>query len=722
MPSRLTSVGSRAGDPLGPFVTEQAAPLEPGTIELSSSERSTLVAVSRLQPLRELPALLRVSVHATGTILMVLILGLMVMIAGLASPGVRAVWTTMFRSYPRRLILIITLLLLVPLTLLNLVLSRSLSEASTVAQRTSGETALRAAQTILVDHLTSLPAGYSIDNALDDALLLWLSEVVQHEVNLYWRGQVYASSRPDLFSTNLLPARIPGAMLARLGSEPTAIANRTRVTAGGLQYLELYGPLALPGDTPGDESLFLSVPLLAQQSEAASAVEELVRRNAVATTALFLILLAVGSRLAESFARPVMAIVEGTKRIAAGEERLGLEPDELELATLTRAIDTMAQKISQGRRALEREKQVLEGVVDNITAGVVSFDDSFRVSMRNRVAHELLGATVGATLEELLSEGSLDFVKARLLPAQRIRPVRETVRLPAVRQDDGSLPEASVDQGPAREQEWNLVWLPVPGTGDPAALLVVEDASEVLRNERLEAWAEMARMIAHEIKNPLTPIRLSTEHLKTVYERSPERLDEVFERCTSTILEQVDELYETAGDFSAYSRILVANPAPFEVTQWLGNLLAPYQLQGEDEPILRFEPSVSSLEVEADARLLARAVRNLLENALRATRAAMRAGNDRPDVGHAAAGEVVVKLLSDPKRWRIEVLDTGRGVPQGDLERIFQPYFSTASGGTGLGLPITRSIAEAHGGTAHAKNRKDGGLRVILDLPRRVVS
>src|SRR6185436_18705385 len=143
---------------------------------------------------------------------------------------------------------------------------------------------------------------------------------------------------------------------------------------------------------------------------------------------------------------------------------------------------------------LVREKQVIERMVENITSGVVSLDGNRRVLLHNRVAEQLLGTRVGESLEEAVGRNEKLAAVSEFLRTAGREMERASVRLPG---------------GAGGEQEWQLVWVPVPGEGEPTALLVVEDATEVLRGQRLQAWAEMARIIAHEIKNPLTPIRLS---------------------------------------------------------------------------------------------------------------------------------------------------------------------------------------------------------------------
>lgn len=593
------------------------------------------------------------------------------------------------RSYSKRLMIVFTILLLVPLVLLYFVLVGAMEERLNSDQRAAGEAALSSAQQLLSERLRAMPPGFGVDTAFGDGLLIDLAGIVRHEVNLYWRSAIFASSRHELFTAGLLPKRIPGEIYSRLALRGYGLSSRANRVAD-TTYLEMYAPLRNPEDPAGSErlSLFLSIPLLAQQEEGARQLAQLRRQGLLVTAGLFALLVAVGRRLASNFTRPLMQLVEGTRRIAAGAPSLDLAPTELELALLVAAVDEMARKIAEGRERLLREKQVVERMVENITSGVVSLDRERRVLLHNRVASELLGTEVGGSLEEAVARSERLAPVAVFLRSAGAEMTRSTVRLPGT--DGGG------------EQEWSLVWVPVPGAGEPSALLVVEDATEVLRGQRLLAWAEMARMIAHEIKNPLTPIRLSAEHMMEVYRHDPDHFDRVFERCTNNILTQVDELRSIASEFSAYSSIPRIDPKPADLVASVADLVEGYRAAPPQGVSVDFEAEPETLVTRFDAKLLHRAVRNLIENALRAS---------------TGGGRVVVRVEKSNGFARIAVRDSGPGVPPDLLPRIFDPYFSTHDTGTGLGLPIARRIAEEHGGDIKARNLPEGGLEVMVSLP-----
>ncbi|MEA2692179.1 MAG: two-component system, NtrC family, nitrogen regulation sensor histidine kinase NtrY, partial [Acidobacteriota bacterium] len=383
------------------------------------------------------------------SVLLLLALGIVLaLLLSLPRAAFRDLLRRTVRSYSKRLLLVYTGLLLVPLLLLNAVLVRTMGERLEREQRTAGEAALNSAQKELGDRFVSLPPGFGIDTTLNDALLSSLSQVVHHEVNLYWRSTVRASSKHELFTAGLLPKRIPGEIYSRLALLGYDLSSRTN-HAGGTDYLELYAPLRVPGAMQNEERLFLSIPLLAQQAEAAAELEHLRRRAFLVTAALFVLSVAVGTRLANNFTRPLAQLVEGTRRIAAGAPSLDLAPTELELAALVEAVDQMARHIAEGRERLVREKKVVERVVENITSGVVSVDRERRVLMHNRVAAELLGVNTGQTLERAMERSGRLAPVAAFLRSAGGEMARTTVRLA---RDPGKTVGAGTVEG-AGEQE-----------------------------------------------------------------------------------------------------------------------------------------------------------------------------------------------------------------------------------------------------------------------------
>jgi signal transduction histidine kinase/HAMP domain-containing protein len=585
------------------------------------------------------------------------------------------------RSFRGRLVVLFVLSVMVPLTAVTVFLRGSIATRSRRDTLDHGRTALETGRRVLDDYLPTAEATLGRLGLVDDTLLSWLANAVGYDLSVYSpEARLVATSRRDLYAAGLLPQRVPGATFTAIGLGAARERTDTRLIAGS-RFEEITTELAsLPG-VPGVRSPgLLSLLLLPQQRIAEAEAAQLTAAVSAFSLLVFLVSAAIAGRLAVRVARPVADLVEGTRAVARGDfsPQLAEPPDE-ELKELVRAFLFMSRSLKEQTDALSREKERLATLLSQLTAGVVAYGDDGDVLLANPAAANLgRGRLDGATLEEVF-------------PGEEMAGLRAALAR-------GTHGEA-VELEPRAGERWRVVTVPLPLGGAGARMAVIEDVSDLVRSNRLAAWAEMARIIAHEIKNPLTPIRLSVEHLQEVWKRGSPDFDRVLEDCVQNVLRQTETLRHSAAEFSDYARLPRPEMRPLGVDGLFGEVASAYARA----PGVRFAVDVPpGLRVLGDARLLSRLLSNLVGNSVEALK---------------SGGTIRLAAARRGRRVEIRVEDDGPGVAPEILPRLFDPYFSAKSGGTGLGLAIAKKIVEEHGGEIGAQNRVPSGLSVRFDLP-----
>jgi two-component system nitrogen regulation sensor histidine kinase NtrY len=344
-------------------------------------------------------------------------------------------------------------------------------------------------------------------------------------------------------------------------------------------------------------------------------------------------------------------------------------------------------------------------VLSGVSAGVIGLDSQMRVTLPNRSACELLsvkaGDIVGKPLTQVVPE------MAELVEAARQRPRRVAEKQMAlVRADSQS--RTLLVRCAAEIDEQGLLGF----------VITFDDISELLNAQRKAAWADVARRIAHEIKNPLTPIQLSAERLKRRYINEVKSDPETFRQCTETIVRHVSDIGRMVDEFSSFARM----PAPVMSEQNIRDLLEQsvflqrnahsdidFAVDAPEEPVL----------VNCDSQQVARVFTNLLQNAVDAIQGRREREASGSKGSEPARGHIWVNMQADTGELRIEIADDGCGLPKELRSRLTEPYVTTREKGTGLGLAIVMKIMEDHGGSLTLKDRQGGGTvaRVCFPLP-----
>jgi two-component system nitrogen regulation sensor histidine kinase NtrY len=410
-----------------------------------------------------------------------------------------------------------------------------------------------------------------------------------------------------------------------------------------------------------------------------------------------------GMEAAESIAAPVARLVQAAGRVAAGDltARVDTRRDPEEIAVLSRAFNRMTFDLQEQQRALreahvesESGRAFMEAVLLGVSAGVIGLDPRGRVSAINRQAASLLALDPDAARGRRLAE---------------LAPELEAIAAAAAAAPDGGEAEADVDI--ARGGETRRIRARA-SSGVEGLVLTFDDITRLIAAQRNAAWRDVARRIAHEIKNPLTPIQLSAERLQRRFAKDIQGDRDVFDRCVETIVRQVGDIGRMVDEFSAFARM----PAPKFAVHDAAELLreAAFARRVASPAVaIELPEGLPPTPLVCDGRIVGQALANVLKNAVEAIEARQAAGDETP-------GRIRVALVDAPERLEIRIEDNGVGLPVRDRDRLTEPYVSTREKGTGLGLAIVKRILEEHeGGLVLADASPGPGARVVLWFRRR---
>jgi two-component system, NtrC family, nitrogen regulation sensor histidine kinase NtrY len=418
---------------------------------------------------------------------------------------------------------------------------------------------------------------------------------------------------------------------------------------------------------------------------------------------LFLVAaVAIGIHFATQLAVPISLLATAAEQVRGGDLAVRVPEGEKddELASLSRAfnrmtdqIDSQQRELREANRQLDDRRRFTETVLTGVSAGVIGLDRTGRVNLPNRSASALLGVdleqSIGLDLADVAPE------MAALLDEAERRPDR--LAQSQVQLDRGNSTRTLLVRIAAEHDEREI----------SGFVVTFDDITELLSAQRKAAWADIARRIAHEIKNPLTPIQLSAERLRRRYLKEITQDPETFTICTDTIIRHVGDIGRMIDEFSAFARM----PAPVLKSENLVEIVhRAVFLQRTAQRDITFDtvfPKVP-VPISCDARLVGQAVINIVKNAIEAIEARI------AEAGPGIAGRIRVEVSAVAGQAAVVVEDNGKGLPRQGRERLTEPYVTTRAKGTGLGLAIVKKIMEDHGGELVLEDGDGGGARVRL--------
>ena len=402
-----------------------------------------------------------------------------------------------------------------------------------------------------------------------------------------------------------------------------------------------------------------------------------------------------GLYLAKGITVPIQQVAAGTHEVAQGNWDYQIEAaGDDEMGTLVESFNQMTRDLKKINLELLRRGRFVETVLANITAGVIAVDPVGRITSWNKAAEQMLGvkgpAALGKNYAEVFESEPLRVVREIIDNVKK----RESVETETQIQLPDQLLTLFATAATLRDDEGESL----------GVMIFLEDITQIQKVQRMEAWREVARRIAHEIKNPLTPIQLSAERLRKRYAKLLQGDGAILDKCTTTIIQQVVELKNLVNEFSQFARLPAAQPAPNDLNEIVQEALFLFK---EGHNYIRFEFRQEVLPaLELDREQIKRVVINLLDNAVAAVE---------------ENGEIQISTAFDRARGiaYLEVADDGCGLAPEVRARIFEPEFSTKKQGTGLGLTIVNQIVEDHRGYIRVRPNEPRGTRFVIEFPVR---
>lgn len=423
------------------------------------------------------------------------------------------------------------------------------------------------------------------------------------------------------------------------------------------------------------------------------------------TLSLLIVLLSAVSAaffLSARLSQPLEALAEGTRAVAQGNFS-GKYPIQStdELGALTGLFNQMTAQLSDAKklsewqqRQVEKSKAYLESVLTHLSSGVLVVDEKFRLRSANPSAAHILSVNLMDMRGTALTLIAEQHVLLRTFIEEILQAFGDASQVEWQRQIERLSKNGT--------QILLLRGTRLSSTAEAGFVVVFDDISHLLQAERQAAWGEVARRLAHEIKNPLTPIQLSAERLQyKLSDKLQETEARMLHRATQTIVSQVAAMKNMVTEFADYARAPAAKLMPLDMHQLLHEVLGLYE--ANSSPITQ-QLEAEQVLINGDATRLRQVIHNLLHNAHDAMQ-------------QTEKKEIILHTENIPGNFKMSVLDRGTGFPEQVLARAFEPYMTTKSKGTGLGLPIVKKIVEEHSGSIHIENREGGGTCVSIILP-----
>jgi len=446
-----------------------------------------------------------------------------------------------------------------------------------------------------------------------------------------------------------------------------------------------------------------------QQLKMAKKPVQITNYIALSIVALLVVFCAIwfGFHIAESITTPISKFAEGTLKVTQGDldYTIDFETDD-EIGTLITSFNKMTKELALGREKLakseklmilqntelEKSRRYMEIVLENVSTGVLTLDNSGQITTINKAAETMLSLKSEAVLyrhwKELLKGDYFDTAQKVL---REINPSSDKAVFPLSVAIDGIPRYFSIHYNSLKDDTDQNI----------GAVMVFDDLTELEKAQRVAAWREVARRIAHEVKNPLTPINLSAQRLKRKY--ADKINEDIFDTCTNTIIVQVEHIRNLVNQFSTFAKFPEVNLKLCSIEEIVTETIALYK-EGLENIEIKTDFGENIPELNLDPQHMKQAFINLFDNAVSAV-------NKKGTITAAISFDEILQIVT------VEIADDGKGISDREKIRLFEPYFSTKTSGMGLGLAIVNSIITDHHGSIRVQDNKPMGAKFVIELP-----
>ncbi|MBN2134883.1 MAG: HAMP domain-containing protein, partial [Acidobacteria bacterium] len=543
----------------------------------------------------------------------------------------------------------------------------------------------------------------SLVNIITDPLVLDIGKWVNRDLNIYLGRELLATNKQELYYSRLLPTIVNSKTYWELVFAKS-LHTVTEERIGDLEYLVVSAAVQTDID---EMPLIITIPLMTEQNRIQEELMAFNRLILLVVVSLVLLFAFVSHSLARYFTRPIQKLTLNAEQIARGNYDVSIDINRNdEIGSLVKSFNNMSLSLERQRGEIFRKNKNLESILKNASSNIITFTPKGKILTINPAAIRLLRLDgkeekfLGSNLSDLLKssrnfkflhEAYMDYLKN---PEE---PFQTDLRI-----------EFNSDGKNGKEIVANLFITPMLDEKKEvyASLMIIEDATEIIRSQRLEAWAEMARIIAHEIKNPLTPIKLAAEHLQEVVKDKPKNLEDISNECLTTILGQVDVLQQISNDFSRYSKLPQLSAEPIELGKFIEKVVSPYSVAPPEGIEIKVQAPAKTPTVLIDKKLIEQTLINLFQNSFQAM----------PEGGVLTVKIDYSSQLKNRGVVGIYVIDSGLGINPKILPRIFEPYFTTKDSGVGLGLAIAKKTIEEHQGSIELSSEEGKGTSIKIYL------